>query len=358
MAGEQPDRGDNRYEAEARAVAGAVSQGQPATVRERTSPQAQAIWPVDEIADWAESKGWDLLNEYAPDLVPIIRQGPVEWLREKISAAVESITDTLMAPVRAVTGVAASLRGHFTNLMNWMREAAARIARNDCGPIREAAEKIQQIFEGFAAPIIERLRQLFDKAKSFFTGLWDRFGAPVWQFLQRIGGAAWERIQQVGRWIWEKTAPIRRILNRAWTWIKNKLGIGEGPEGQDGILQWFQRKAQYVWDTYLGPFIEKYKKPLLVVGAVLVMLSPAGPVIAIAAAVAGVAVGIRWIRQNLGTGNGVVNARQYLERVIIPGIISGVNKATAFLREKARFIADKLTAVVSGLNQAIGAVAG
>ena len=82
-------------------------------------------------------------------------------------------------------------------------------------------------------------------------------------------------------WIWEKTIPIRRILNRAWVWIKNRLGIGEGPEGQNGILQWVQRKAQQVWDERIKPFIERYKRPLMVIGGVqLIMIGIVGEYLA------------------------------------------------------------------------------
>jgi phage-related protein len=161
----------------------------------------------------------------------------MEWLKEKIAHAVDSVVNTLMAPVRAITGLASSLRGHFANLLAWLRDAAAKIARGDCSSITEAAHKIHEVFMGIASPIIDRIKSLATRVSNFFGGLWDRFGAPVWNFLRRIGGWVWDKISSFGRWLWDLTAPIRRALARAWRWIKNKLGIGEGPEGQNGILQ-------------------------------------------------------------------------------------------------------------------------
>ena len=349
----------DRFEREAEHTATAVQRGDQAAVRERTSgPQVQGLWPADEAAQWVENQAWDLMNQYAPELVPLLRQGPAEWLKEQIAAAVETIFTTLMGPVRAVTGVAGALMAHFATLLSWLRDAAARIARGDCAPLTEAAEKIQQVFEGLTAPVIERIKQLTDRVKGFFSGLWERFGAPVWQFLQRLGGAAWERIQQLGRSIWDKTAPIRLVLNQAWTWIKNKLGIGEGPEGQDGILQWLQRQAQAVWDQYLKPFYERFRTPILVTVGILALLSPAGPLIAIAATGGTLAVGLRWISQNLRNRTAIVQQRGFLENTIIPGIMNAVTRVSAFVLEKAQFISGKLTAIVTGLNQAVGAVAG
>lgn len=347
------------FEQEARQTATTVQRGEHATVRRRTGgQQVQGIWPVDELVGFVEGRAWSLLNEYAPELVPIIRQGPLEWLKDKIASAVETVFNTLMAPVREVTGIVQSLQSHFALLMVWMREAAEKIARGDCRPFTEAAEKIQQVVEGIASPIIDRIKHLVGRVKGFFTGLWDEFGAPAWQWLQRMGGLAWERIQQFGRWVWEKTAPVRRIANQAWIWTKNRLGIGEGPEGHDGIIQWVQRKAAIAWDQHIKPFIERHKRPLMVVGSVLLLLSPAGPIFAIGAAVGGLIVGVRWIRQHMTRPNGVVEQRGVLHGTIIPAIMGAVNRVSAFLTEKAQFITTKLGEVMSGLGQAISAVAG
>ncbi|HEY2116825.1 MAG TPA: DUF4157 domain-containing protein, partial [Candidatus Angelobacter sp.] len=347
------------FEHEAHRVSSAVQQGQRATVEKRTGgARVQGFWPVSQIVDWIEDRAWDLVNRFAPDLAPIIRKGPLEWLKEKIVNAVNAIVDTVMAPVRAITGLASSLRGHFANLLTWLRDAAAKIARGDCSSITEAAHKIHEVFMGIASPIIDRIKSLATRVSNFFGGLWDRFGAPVWAFLRRIGGVVWEKIQSFAGWIWDITAPIRRVLMRAWRWVKNKLGIGEGPEGQNGILQWVQRKAQSAWDNYILPFIERFRRPLLVVGGILLMLSPAGPIIAIGAIAYGVIRGVQAIRQYFGTRGGIVNGRNILQNEIIPGIVSTINRVAAFLREKAQFLADKLNSIVGGLGNAAGAVAG
>ena len=120
----------DRFEREAEQTATAVQRGDQAAVQERTSgPQVQGIWPADEAAQWVENQAWGLLNRYAPELVPLLRQGPVEWLKEQVAAAVEANFTTLMGPVRAVTGVAGTLMAHFATLLSWLRDAAARIAR-------------------------------------------------------------------------------------------------------------------------------------------------------------------------------------------------------------------------------------
>src|SRR5262249_3849003 len=151
-------------------------------------------------------------------------------------------------------------------------------------------------------------------------------------------GAIWEKLQQLGNWIWEKTAPIRSLAEQAWIWIKNKLGIGEGPEGQNGILQWIQRKAEGIWTEHVKPFIERHKKPLMAEAGMLVLLSPAGPLVIVGGAIAGLVAGIRWIKQNLRDKQQVIQQRGLLKGVIIPALMSAVKSVSSSLQKSAAFV--------------------
>lgn len=344
--------GGDTLEAEAQAASEAVQSDRTVTIAGRArGPQMQGV-----LVEWVENRAWNILEKYAPELVPIARQGFFEWMKDQVSAGVQALFDRLMAPVRFVTGVFQGLMAHFNDLVAWMREAADKIAHGDCSSVTEAAEKIQKVIDGLASPIIDKVKELAGKVSAFFKGLWDRFGAPAWEFLKNVGGAVWEKIQGLGAWIWKKTEGLRTKIEKAWTWLKNKLGIGEGPEGQDGLLQWVQRKAGEAWD-WLKARIEPIKKPLMVVGGIVLLLSPAGPLIVIGAGVTGLLLGIRWIRQHLSSPTGIVDQHSFLQHTIIPGIIGAVNSVTTALHKAAAFVTDKLHAVVGSLGEAIGAAA-
>lgn len=350
------------FEHEAARAASAVAGGGQFAVQGWTA-DAQ----VQKEEGGAEDEGlltrllWRMLEAVSPDfalmLREIMREGVLEWLKGKIVSAVGTVFDALASPVRAVTGVVGSLSSHFTGLLEWIREAAGKIARGDCSSITEAAERIQRVFEGLAAPVIDRIKHLAGRVSSFVSSFSSRFLAPIGEFLREAGGWAWEKIQQFGRWVWEKTSGVRERLSRAWRWIKNRLGIGEGVEGQNGLLQWVQSKAALAWD-WIKARVEPIKRPLMVVGGILLMLSPAGPVIAVGAAVGGLMVGIRWIRQHMSRANGVVEQRQVLERTIIPAIMGAVGGVTSGLMRAASFVTDKLNGVMAGLGDAVSAVAG
>ena len=347
-------------ETEAGNAGTAVAQGGTYNVQGR----AEAGRPQHAgLLEWAENKAWDLLEKHAPELVPIIKKGPegvFDWLKEKITAGLEGMYNTLTAPIRAVAGVGRWLSTTFAPLLAWMQEAAAKIARNDCSPLREAAEKIEKVAEGIITPIVEKVQSVASTVGDVFKGLWEKFGAPVWDWIKKYAGQQWELIQRIASWIWDKTAPVRAVLNRAWTWIKNKLGIGDGPEGQDGILQWVQRKAEAAWD-WIKAKIEPYKKQLMTVAAILggiaLLVSPAGPVLIIGGIVIGVVQGVRWIKANWGKGNLVVQARAYLEKTLIPSLLGAVNRMTAAVTKAAGMLNSKLGELSAGMAKMVGSLA-
>jgi hypothetical protein len=318
-------------------------------------PKVQRQGVLERGANWLRDQVMSLLEEHAPELVPILRQGVIEWLKERLGAAVQAMMDTLAGPVRTVGDLVAAMRRHFSNLVGWLREAGAKIARGDCSSISEAADKIHQVFDALVSPVVDRVKHYANRVKEFFQGLWDRFGAPVWALLQRIGGAIWEQIQRIGRWIWEKTQPIRDWLSRAWRWFKNWLGIGEGEEGQNGILQWFQRKASEAWE-WVSARLAPYKRQILIVIGILALLSPAGPIIAITAVAAGIMRGIQWLRQNMRNRGSVVQGRGILRGVILPAILGAIDRVSSVIRSIASAITGALNRVMDSLNDMLATV--
>jgi phage-related protein len=387
--------GGDAHENEADTVSAAVGRGEPASVEGRThGPQVQrsvlgrlrgaassvggaiaggaravggavasgARWVgarAGEALEWVEDRAISLIERVAPDLVAFIRRGPgaiVDWLKERLQSALETVVNALAAPVRGITGVVASVSGHVGRLVAWMQDAYAKISRRDCSPVAEAAAKIEQVFNEIASPVFDRIKSLAGRVRVFFTGVWNKFGAPAWDFLKQAGGAAWQRIQEFAGWLWDKAAPVRRLAARAWNWVKNQLGIGEGPDGQNGLLQWMERKATAAWD-WVKARIEPIKRPLMIAGGVLLMLSPAGPFIALGAGVAGLIMGVRYLR-SMNTPGFIVQARAALHGRIIPAIMSGVNTVTGALARAVSAITGKLDQLTGGMLSLVGAVGG
>jgi phage-related protein len=297
-----------------------------------------------------------LVRQFAPDLEEIIRDGILGWLQNQIAAAISRLVNTLFAPIRAVTGVAATLTTLFQSLVEWMQEAAAKIAKGDCSSITEAAEKIEQVVSGVLSVVSDKIKELAKKVSDFFGGLWNRFGAPIWETLKAIGGEAWARIQALGQKLWDSTEKIREAGEDAWKWVKDRLGIGEGAEGHNGLLQWVKAKAEEAW-KWLAPRIDPYKKQLAAIATTVLLLSPAGPILLAAGAVVGLMYGIRWIRQYLRSRADLIAQRGVLEGVIIPGLMQGIAAVTGALKGAAASVSTRLGDVVGAIGQFAGSLA-
>jgi hypothetical protein len=325
----------------------------------------------ERLTDWGESFAWDMVRTVAPSAVPILQKGAsgvLEWIGEKVGAIADAAFNKLMAPVRAISGVGDALSALFSPMLTALQTAAGQIARNDCSPIREAAEKIEKTAEHIITPIVEKLQPVVAKVKGFLNDIWDKIGAPIWGWIKAYAQMEWEAIQWLAgvvqsfySWIWEKTAWVRSLAAKAWTWVKNKLGIGEGAEGQAGLLQWVQAKVEAVW-TSLKAKIEPFKKELtaigLAVGGVLLAISPAGPVLAIVGAVAGAVQGLRWLAANWGKGDVIVQARTYLEKSLIPPLVSAAHKLSTAVSHMAESISSALSSLSAGMARAVGSLAG
>ncbi len=354
--------GGSTHEAEAAQASSAITGGSSYTV----TGQVSAATPQFEGEDEGilTSLIWKTANAVAPSLVPIMRRGPegvLDWIKDKVSGAIQTVVDTAMIPVRTVADTGKFLHAHIGPLLASMQEAAARIAQNDCKPITDAAAKIEDLATKLITPVIEKIQGVVGKVGDFLKGVWDKFGTPVWEFLKKYAGDQWTALQKLIGWVWDLVKPVRDLSAKAWTWLKNKIGIGEGPEGQDGILQWVQAKASQAWD-WVQAKIEPYKKQiqavLLTVAGVALLVSPAGPFILAGAAIYGVVQGVKWIRANLSGGNAIVKARVHAQTVLIPQMLGAINKMTAAVTKMAGTVSGKLGDFAAGLGKVVGAAAG
>lgn len=310
------------------------------------------------------------VHSIAPSLEPLMAGagGVVAWLESKATAAFEIVVSTLMAPAKAFAGAGAELQAVFGPMLAALQVAAGQIAQNDCSPLREAADKLEKTAVKLITPIVEKVQPIVAAIKEFLNSVWDKIGAPVWDWIKQYAAAQWQAIKDIAslvsraaKWLWDKTSSIRAVYAAAWKWLKDKLGIGEGPEGEDGILQWVQRKLTAVWDVVkarLAPFTNQIKAVAATVGGVLLALSPAGPVIAVGAAVAGAVQGLRWLYANWGKGNIIATARVYIQKTLIPPLVAAAQRLGAAVSGAAHAISTALNNLAASLQASVGALGG
>jgi phage-related protein len=240
-----------------------------------------------------------------------------------------------------------------------MRDAVAKLLRGDCSSIAEAAEKIWKVVEGIGMAIVNKVKDVVGAVGRFFKGIWEKYISKAWDWMATVVGSAaravWETIKKVGEFLWDLTKPVRDIAGRVWKWLKRQIfgpDQSGGSDGKGGLLEWVKSKAEAAWD-WLKEKLEPIKVPLLVIGGIVVALSPVGPVIAIGAAVVGLVKGAKWIGAKLRDRSSVIREHGYLRGVILPGIMGAVNAVWTAVSKAARFLMWIFGAAVSGLGSAV-----
>jgi hypothetical protein len=327
-----------------------VNPGQTADIQRFELGDLEGLNPLDINVD-------DLVRKYMPELFELKNAGGlVPWLEKKISGAVETMMNAAVAPVKGAVDFISGLSPTMAKIINWIKTAGVKISKNDCSSFTELGEMIEQLADELAAPAIEKIKELSQKASAWFSEVWQKFGLPVWDFIKGYIGDQWELIKSLGNTIWEKTAPVRTLAASLWVKFKNWLGIGDGPEGQNGIIQWIEGKLLAIWEK-IKQKVEPFKKQLMIAGGVLLMLSPAGPFIAIGALFAGVVTAVNWIRKNLSSPKDIALLRVKFEKEILPAVMRGLTAATGALKEILGGITGKLTSVVGALGSLASIVA-
>ncbi len=342
-----------------------VQQGYaPAIEATGSQPKAEGAtiqrWGLADLADLnpLEVDIDTLVRKYVPELVDIKQAGGLApWIDKKITGAIESIMNAVMGPIKSAADFVSSLSPTLAKIINWIKTAGIKVSKNDCSSFTELATMIEQLVDELTAPAIEKIKEFAGKASAWCKDIWERFGVPVWDFIKKYVGDQWELIKSLASTIWQKTAPIREWAASVWIKFKNWLGIGDGPEGQNGILQWIEKKITDIW-AKIKEKIEPFKKQLMVVAGVLVLLSPAGPILAAGAVFAVVFTALNWIRKNIHSPADIVKLRVKFEKEILPSLMGGLQKASAALKTLFGSLTGKLDAVLNVFGKLVSLVAG
>ncbi|HEU5453042.1 MAG TPA: DUF4157 domain-containing protein [Terriglobales bacterium] len=336
-------------EHEAQRNAAAFRRSQPLSV----SQSAPGQHPQ---AEEEQSHGWfyKVVTRLVPSLKPILDRGLFNWIGDRVSEIAASVMEAIRAPLDTIRGIESSISTHVAKLIDWVKKCMAALAKGDCSVLHEGIEAVENAIDGLTAPAFEALKSAFEKVHKFFSGLWERYGAPLWSKIKQYAGAAWAKVEQFFGWVKDKIQPVIDKVLVGWHKVKNWLGIGDDPDAQNGLLPWIERKLEGLWEKVKAK-LEPIKKPLMVVGGILLLLSPAGPILVVGAAIGGVIEAIRWIRRTFALPHGVVTARDVLQKVILPKMISAITGLAKMLADKAAFVLSKLLAIKQSLGEAAAA---
>jgi len=185
-----------------------------------------------------------VIHEYAPELESILRMGVLEWLQERLTAALDAVFDTLApVPRRGRRGLDAGK--HFTELSRGCATpgspGAGRLLRRcpSCGEDREGRNRA-------ASPVIDRREGLAGNGGGLLQGVVDRLWSAGVEFLKKSAGDLGEDSE--GRVRGSGTRPSRPGLRRPrLQWFKNWLGIGEARRAERCSAVVSEGEAAWNW---------------------------------------------------------------------------------------------------------------
>ncbi len=300
-----------------------------------------------------------LVRRISPEFARLFeRDGIGGFLRDLIARGFRALFGGVIARVRRIFGFG-SIGERFRSLGSAFVAIVGQLARNDCSGITRAAERFGSFMSRIFEPIATRIRSMADAVSGFFRDVWNAVGAPVMRFLREIGGAIWQSIRgfisSVGRVI----SRVKNALGRAWSRVKSWLGIEaeEGTGEGGGLWNWIKGKAAALWNRIKGP-LQPILGPLRVVGGVLLVLSPVGPILLVIRAWPHLRQAFQWVRERWHDLNLVVRARRLFANTVLPAVRDGATRVGEFLVNAADWLLGLLGRVSSGIQSVTGRLSG
>ena len=301
-----------------------------------------------EAWEWAKDQLARVVEALAPGLLDFLRGDVLALIKGKVAGAFASLFGGLAARV-AREGVAGALTSLLSEAATGIASAAEGLGGAACDIVLSIASAVGGFIKSFTGPLWDGLKTAAGAVADFFSGMWEKLGKPALEAIQQVVGAAWDWIVDTATWLWDLTAPIRDTVAAAWDWLMDKFGLAWNTAGS--VLDWLKEKAIAAWDTIME-WIRPILGPLKVIGGILLLLSPLGPVVAIGAGGYALYRGLKWLWENWSDLSIVVTARKYLSETLLPAVMEGLT----WLKEKLGEAMAWLSSTLGSLVQALGSL--
>lgn len=332
----------------------------------------QASWWDDLKAGvskvWEETGGaltnkaldllFDVIRPHAPSLVSILQQirsvGLVNFFKSKLTQAVNGIFGGLQSNIAIIAGIFPQ----FGALLTRARVIITALASGDCKPLFAALNELKDLVAQMAGEAWDAIVTFFQPAINFFTDLWQSFGLPAIEWLKQKAAAVWDWVQGIGRSIWNWLLPVREALGSAWDAIKGFLGLNADETGEEGLIQWAQRKASEIWEGIkeeLRPIIEPARA---LVGKIQALI-PLNAILNLRATIQD------WLQQAAATATGMgedasnvgnIAAQTSLRDQILPAIQQSLESFRGSIASAATWVSGTIGDIYASVTQFFASV--
>ncbi len=327
------------------AVGGAAVSGL-STAGEAISDTASDVGSA--VAEGAEA----LVEKYAPGLLAFLRGGVLTQLAEMFCGGLNSVVSAVLSPIQKIDFVS-TIETTFRSLADKVNGVKASMGKAASDALGSVLSPLIGLIEHFGPGLISLVQSGSDIINGGISALWENVGKPVLSFLESVGGGLLEAFTGTVDWLWELIAPLREAAGQAWNWLAEQFGLAW--DSSSGIRDWLAKKASAAW-AEAQKIIEPVKRPLMVVGAILLMLSPLGPVVLITQVLPPVWEKITWLANNWRDTEVVVRARDTLNNDILPFLMNAAATVRGAISGAASWLSGVVGQLVAGVQVVLGAI--
>ncbi len=309
-----------------------------------------------EVAGEAIEDPMSLVRRYAPGLVPILEQGPFEYLKGLLGEAFDAVVGGVTALLPE--GGAAGLLGTFGDLLARGLGILEALAAGDCGPFLAALGELQTFLSETAGEAWNGLVELLSPIGDFFSDLWASTGAPAVEWLSEFAGDLWDGITELGQDIWDWTQPVRDAFGAAWDWVKEQLFGPEDDSGGDssgGVVGWLGDLAGEAW-AWVQEQTRPVWEPLSEAVEFVRELIPPAFVRELGEMFSGLGANLDGARAGIGTeGDRVAENREALAAAL-PSVQELIALARGGISSAREWLIGRITEVSGGVRAFLGAL--
>lgn len=287
-----------------------------------------------------------VVRKIAPGLADIVEQGPVTYLKGRISGALESWVTGLTGGidvVAAIDSVHTSISKAWDTVSKLLRGGAdaCKAVTDILGALRDLADAF------FDNPAIETVKTVIGKVSDVVESFVKVVGAPIFDALKDVLGTAWDGIKKIGSTIWSWIGAVRNAAS--WAWDKVSEALGLSGDSEDGVWAWIKKHALSIWED-IKAAIAPVLGPLKTVGKVLFALTPMGQIYIVVKYGPKVVDAVEWLWEH-GFDAEAAAKDPAVNKTILPQLISTAKGFGASIEDAAMWVMEKAQSLVaSGLE--------
>lgn len=331
----------------------------------KSAGSSAAGWVGDRASDVLDV-GVDVIWAAVRAVAPRPLMNLINEVREKgffgyIKEMISDVTDRILSGLGDGSPTLSALVTLFSSFAINMTDIVAALSRGDCEPLFAALRQMRDVVAQLAESAWQGIVDFFTPIGDFFSDAWDRFGAPVLDWLGDVASSTWDFIRGLGERIWEWTRPvvdrIRSLVSGAWEWIQEQLGLGGG-SSEGGLVQWVQDQAASAWGQIketLRPVTDGIERVMNRVREFL----PLNALSRLQERIAEWMQGVSEMAAAMDDGEGgdVADQQVSLREQILPAVLARVQAFRQTLTETGAWVAEQVGGLVTLGQQWLGRLA-